>query len=139
MAGVPFEPTESISYTPSTPLIVDDVVPVLLALADDGRPVDMANPDMSPEVVVAHVTLEDGPGGVMVSMMRVLGVVEPMRVAEISDGMMAEGNEVMDSPLSVVVVVSIADMESIWATAAEVASARRNHREAITAERLITV
>lgn len=108
-------------------------------MADDGRPVDMANPDMSPEVVVAHVTLEDGPGGVMVSMMRVLGVVEPMRVAEISDGMMAEGNEVMDSPLSVVVVVSIADMESIWATAAEVASARRNHREAITAERLITV
>lgn len=68
--------------------------PVGLALAD-GRPVDMAIPDVSPELVIIHVMLEDGAGGVIVSMTRVVGVVEPIMVAETSDGMMADGIEVM--------------------------------------------
>lgn len=116
--------------------------PVLPVLAE-GEPVDMATPEviMSPEDAIAHATLEDGTGGVIVSMTSVVGVVEPkIMLAEISDGMMAEGIEVMVlvMPASVQVAIPIPDMGSIWAIAAVLASPRRNSRRFMTAETLLT-
>lgn len=131
-------PIEILLYTLPVPLTVAS--PVLPALAED-EPVDMATPDviMSPEDVIAHATLEDGTGGVIVSMTSVVGVVEPkIMLAEMSDGMMAEGIEVMvlAMPASVQVAIPIPDMGSIWAIAAVLASPRRNSRRPMDAERL---
>lgn len=116
--------------------------PVLAALAE-GEPVDMAIPDVdtSPELAIAHATLVDGAGGVIVSMTRVVGVVEPSMLAEISEGMMADGIEVtvLVMPASVQVAIPIPGIGSIWAIVAVLASARRDSREAMTAEELLTV
>lgn len=119
---------------------------MLLALAED-EPVDMAVPDRSPELVITQVMLEYDEGGVIVSTTRVFGVVEPLRLAETSDGMMTDGIEVIvlavaavgesvfvASPLSVVDDISIPNIDSTWATATEPARIKRSSREAITAE-----
>lgn len=144
-------------YKLLTPLTVAVVVPVLLAVVEE--PVDMAIPDMdvpdmSPEVVIDHVMLESGEGGFIVSRTSVLGVEDPLRLAETSNGMMTDGIEVMvlvmsasvqvvtavaamvmdDSAVLSVVDTSIPDIVSIWATAVKAVRARRKIRKAITAE-----
>lgn len=128
------------------------LVLVLLASAED-EPVGMAIPDvaipgiMSPEFVIAQVVLEDGEGGVIVSKTRVLGMGEPLRLADTADGTMADGIEDMVLPASVQVVMAsaspvsvvgtIPDILSTCATAAEPPRAMRNSREAMTAKEVL--
>lgn len=132
-------------------MLLISVAPVLLAVVGD-EPVDMAFPDVvppdtTPGVTTAQVLLEEGEGGLMVSRTRVLGVLDPLRLAETSGGMMAEGNEVMVLVISArvrvatvlagalsVVDMSMPDMVSGWAIAKEPARARRNRRSVMNAE-----
>ena len=148
--------TEILSYTLPAPLT--GAVSVLLALVED-IPVDMAVPDVddasgiSPDAAIARVRLEDGEGGFIVSRTRVLGVLDPLRLAETSNGMITDGIEVMvlvisasvrvatavDGPMVMaapllVVGMSIPNIASVGVTPAKHVRARRKTRKAITAE-----
>ncbi|ROW14791.1 hypothetical protein VPNG_03770 [Cytospora leucostoma] len=108
---------------------------------------DVVPPDTTPGVATAQVLLEDGEGGLMVSRTRVLGGLDPLRLAETSGGMIAEGNEVMVLVISAcvrvaavlaaapfVVDMSMPDMVSGWAIVKEPARARRNRRRVMNAK-----